>query len=423
MKKRMLYVRGFSGPVAPIPPDALGRRSFSALRRSFSLRRAVGSPHRHLRNDPMSELLVYVGTYTERTPDGSGSKGIYAARFDTTTGKLSGLTAAAELQNPSWVTVSGDRRFLYAVSEVGVADATGKPAGLVVAYSIGGDGALTELNRVSSGGADPCHLAVDRTGRTVAVANYTGGSTAAFHVGTDGRLGAASKDQHVGKGPNAERQEAPHAHSVNFVADDRLLLSCDLGNDRVYVYRHDPRTGAIAAHKPAFVGLEPGAGPRHLALHPSKRYVYVLTELTSHVAMFAWNPSAGTLVQRQSVSTVPLGTTPSNSTAEIVVHPNGRVVYASNRGHDSIAVFSVDARSGRLTLLANTPTGGNVPRNFAVDASGHWLLAANQRSNSIVTFAIDPTKGTLTPNGATLTVPRPVCVAFAPDAGAKAIPR
>src|SRR5215218_8039634 len=158
----------------------------------------------------MSELLVYVGTYTERTPDGSGSKGIYAARFDTTTGQLSGLTPAAELQNPSWVTVSGDRRFLYAVSEVGVADAAGKPAGLVVAYSIGADGTLTELNRVSSGGADPCHLAVDRTGRTVAVANYTGGSTVSFRVGGDGKLGATSKDQHVGKGPNAERQEGPH---------------------------------------------------------------------------------------------------------------------------------------------------------------------------------------------------------------------
>ena len=368
----------------------------------------------------MSELLVFVGTYTERTPDGSGSKGIYSARFDTTTGKLADLAPVAELQNPSWVTVSRDRRFLYAVSEVGVADSTGSPTGFVVAYSVAADGKLTELNRVSSGGADPCHLAIDRAGRTVAVANYTGGSTVSFHVGADGKLGAASKDQHAGKGPNAQRQEAPHAHSVDFVADDRLLLSCDLGNDRVYVYRHDPSAGTIAAHKPAFVGLEPGAGPRHLAVHPSGRYVYVLTELSSHVAMFAWNPATGTLVQRQSVATVPLGTPPSNSTAEIVVHPSGRFVYASNRGHDSIAVFSVDARNGRLTRLANTPTGGNVPRNFAVDPSGRWLLAANQRSNSIVTFAIDPSKGTLTPNGATLAVPRPVCVAFVPSTATRA---
>jgi 6-phosphogluconolactonase len=362
----------------------------------------------------MSELLLFVGTYTERTPD--GSKGIYAARFDTSTGRISALTPVAELQNPSWVTVSRDRRFLYAVSEVGTPDATGTPAGLVVAYAIGAGGKLTELNRVSSGGADPCHLAIDRTGRTVAVANYTGGSTVAFKVGADGRLGAASKDQHTGKGPNAERQEGAHAHSTDFVSDDRLLLSCDLGNDRIYVYDHDPRAGAIAAHKPAFVALEPGSGPRHLAVHPSKRYVYVLTELTSHVAMFSWNPATGTLVQRQSIPTVPVGTPPSNSTAEIVVHPNGRYVYASNRGHDSIAVFSVDARNGRLTGIGNTPTGGNVPRNFAIDASGRWLLAANQRSDSIVTFAIDQSTGALTPNGAVTKVPRPVCIAIVPSA-------
>ena len=362
----------------------------------------------------MSELLVFVGTYTERTPD--GSKGIYAARFDTATGKLAGLKGVAELQNPSWVTVSRDRRFLYAVSEVGVPDATGKPAGLVVAYSIGSGGKLTELNQVSSGGADPCHLAIDRGGRTVAVANYTGGSTVSFHVGSDGRLGAASKDQHTGKGPNAQRQESAHAHSVNFVADDRLLLSCDLGNDRVYVYRHDPPAGTIAAHQPAFVGLEPGAGPRHLAMHPSGRYVYVLTELSSHVAMFAWNASAGTLVQRQSVSTLPAGTSVENSTAEIVVHPTGRYVYASNRGHDSIAAFAVDARTGRLTLLNNTSTQGSTPRNFALDPSGRWLLAANQRSNSVVTFAIDVSTGALKPIGASIDVPRPVCLAFVPAA-------
>jgi 6-phosphogluconolactonase len=362
----------------------------------------------------MNELLVYVGTYTERTPDGSGSKGIHAARFDTATGRLAALAPVAELQNPSWITIAPSGRALYAVSEVGVRDASGTPAGLVVAYSIGDGGKLSELGRVSSGGADPCHLAVSRTGRTVAVANYTGGSTVSFHVGDDGRLGTPSKDQHTGKGANAQRQEHAHAHSVDFVSDDRLLLSCDLGNDRVYVYRHDARTGAIGPHKPAFVGLEPGSGPRHLAMHPSGRYVYVLTELASAVSMFAWNAAAGTLVQRQSLSTLPLGTSVANSTAEIVVHPSGRFVYASNRGHDSIAVFSVDARTGRLTLLANTPTGGRTPRNFALDPSGRWLLAANQRSDSIVTFAIDPTTGALAPSGATLTVRRPVCIAFAP---------
>jgi 6-phosphogluconolactonase len=361
----------------------------------------------------MSELLLYVGTYTERTPDGSGSKGIYSARFDTVSGRIGAIALAAEVENPSWVTVSRDRRFLYAVSEVGVRDARGVPSGLVAAYAIGANDKLTELNRVSSGGADPCHLAITRDGRGVAVANYTGGSTVSFGVGSDGRLGAASPDQHTGKGPNAERQEAAHAHSVNFVSDERLLLSCDLGNDRVYVYRHDARTGAIAPHRPAFVGLEPGSGPRHLALHPSSRYVYVLTELSSTLNVFAWNATAGTLVQRQSVSTVPLGTPSTNSTAEVVVHPSGRFVYASNRGHDSIAAFSVDARNGRLTRIGHTPTGGSTPRNFALDPSGRWLLAANQRSDNIVTFAVDPQTGALKPNGASVKVARPVCIAFA----------
>jgi 6-phosphogluconolactonase len=358
----------------------------------------------------MSELQLYVGTYTDRAP--GASKGIWSARFDTATGKLSAAAAAAELANPSWVTPSRDGRFLYAVSEVGAPDAGGVPAGQVVAYAIDESGRLTELNRVSSRGADPCHLAVSRTGRAVAVANYTGGSTVWFSVGADGRLGAATSDQHSGKGPNAERQERAHAHSVDFTADDRYLLSCDLGNDRVYVYRHEPDAGTIGAHRPAFVNVEPGSGPRHLALHPSGRYAYVLAELASAVATFAWNASDGTLVQRQRVSTLPIGTTAENSTAEIVVHPTGRFVYASNRGHDSIAVFSVDVRNGHLTLLDHTPTGGRTPRNFAVDPGGRWLLAANQRSDTIVTFAIDPTKGTLTRTGTPVSVPRPVCIAF-----------
>lgn len=362
----------------------------------------------------MSELLVYLGTYTEHTPDGKGSKGVYSARFDTATGRFSALAPVATVENPSWVTPSRDGRFLYAVSEVGVPGEKGTTTGYVVAYAVAADGALTELNRLPSGGADPCHLAVSRTGRTLAVANYTGGSIDTFHVGADGRLSAASHDQHTGTGPNRERQEKAHAHSVNFSSNDRLLLSCDLGNDHVYLYRHDQGTGRISPHAPASVGLEPGTGPRHLAVHPSNRYVYVLGELRGTISTFAWNAERGTLVQRASVSTLPLGTTVSNTGAEIVVHPSGRFVYASNRGHDSIAVFAVDPRDGRLSRLANTPTGGSSPRNFAIDPSGRWLVAANQRSDDLVSFAIDATKGTLTPSGATLAVPRPVCIAFHP---------
>ncbi len=362
----------------------------------------------------MPESLVYIGTYTDRAP--AGSKGIYAARFDQASGRLSTPTLVAELENPSFVAVSPDRRFLYAVSEVGAADTSGRKTGFVAAYAIGADGKLTLLNRVPSNGADPCHIAVSASGRTVAVANYTGGSTVSFRVDHDGSLGAATTDQHVGHGPNTQRQEGAHAHSVNFAADDRVLLSCDLGADRVYLYRHDDAKGRIAPRRPASVAVEPGSGPRHLAIHPSTRYVYVINELTNTVGVFAWNPSAGTLVQRQTISTLPVGTTIENSTAEIAVHPSGHFVYGSNRGHDSIAVFSVDARHGRLTALGHTPTGGKAPRNFTVDPSGRWLLAANQLSDNINAFAIDPQKGTLTPTGATLTIARPVCILFAGDA-------
>jgi 6-phosphogluconolactonase len=358
----------------------------------------------------MPENLVYIGTYTERSPN--ASKGIYVSRFDPATGRLSAPTLVAELENPSFVAVSHDRRFLYAVSEVGTADATGKKTGFVAAYGIGAGGKLTPLNRVPSNGADPCHISVSRSGRTVAVANYTGGSTASFRVNPDGSLGAATTDQHVGHGPNKERQEAAHAHSANFAAEDHLLLSCDLGADAVYLYQTSDARGTIAPRRPASVHVEPGSGPRHLAMHPSAHYVYVINELTNTIGVFAWNPKVATLVQRQSISTLPAGTTVPNSTAEIFVHPNGRFVYGSNRGHDSIAVFSVDARDGRLTALGHTPTGGKAPRSFAIDPTGRWLLAANQLTNDINSFAIDQHKGTLTPTGATLAVAKPVCVLF-----------
>lgn len=363
----------------------------------------------------MSEVLIYLGTYTENRPDGAGSKGIYRARLDQTTGALGATTLATELTNPSFVAVSRDHRFLYAVSEVAVADATGEKSGFVSAYSIGTDGGLTALNRVSSGGADPCHITVSRSGRTVAVANYSSGSTIAVGVNADGSLGKATIDRHVGHGPNTQRQEAPHAHSVDFTPDDRFLLSCDLGADRVYLYRHDVRTGAIAPHVPRFVALEPGSGPRHLALHPSGRYVYVIAELTSAIGIFAWDATAGRMVQRQSISTLPFGYTAPSTTAEIVVHPSGRFVYGSNRGHDSIAAFSVDAKNGRLTSLGTTPTGGKAPRSFAVDPSGRWMLVANQLSNQVVSFAIDQQTGALEPTGSVVALSRPVCVLFVPS--------
>ncbi|MDB4882308.1 MAG: pgl 2 [Gemmatimonadetes bacterium] len=365
-----------------------------------------------------NEVLVYVGTYTEHPAGGGGSKGIYVTRLDVTTGRLGELTLAAELDNPSFVAVSPDAKFLYAVSEVGVREAGGEPTGFVHAYAIGADGALTPLNRVASGGADPCHINVSRDGRTVAVANYTGGSVAFIKRSLDGSLGDATMDHHSGHGPRADRQKAAHAHSVDFSPDDMTLFSCDLGADRVFLYR----AGKMPADVRSSVALEPGSGPRHLALHPSGRYAYVIAELSNSVAAFAWNASAGTLRQMQTISTLPFGYTAPSNTAEIVVHPSGRFVYGSNRGHDSIASFSVDAKTGRLIRLGNTPTGGKAPRSFAIDPSGRWLLAANQLSDSIVIFAIDQRTGAITPTGATAALPRPVCVLFVPTTSSTTTP-
>ena len=359
-----------------------------------------------------SEVLVYVGTYTENVP--GGSKGIYVAPFDSATGKLGALELVAELKNPSFVAASSDAKFLYAVSEVGVPGAEGGATGFVASYAIGAHGKLAPVSKVESRGTDPCHVAVSHARHTVAVANYSSGSTVSLHTDATGAFGNASIDRHSGHGPNTSRQEGPHAHSVTFSPDDRLLLSCDLGADRVFVYRHDARTGAITPHSHPFVALEPGSGPRHLALHPSGHYAYVICELTSNIAAFKWNASAGTLRQFQHISTLPLSFTAANTTAEIAVHPNGRFVYGSNRGHDSIAAYSVDAASGRLTLLSHTSTGGKSPRSFAIDPSGRWLLAANQLSDDIFSFAIDPHTGALAATGGRSTLSRPVCVSFVP---------
>jgi 6-phosphogluconolactonase len=365
----------------------------------------------------MRDLFVYFGTYTEHTPD--GSKGIYRARLDPATGRLDALEVAAELENPSFLALSHDDRFLYAVSETGTPDASGRPTGGVAAYRVGDGGRLTPINRVPSGGADPCHINVSRSGRTVAVANYTGGSTATFHVRDDGGLVVATLDQHEGHGPNTERQEKAHAHSVDFSADDRFLFSCDLGADRIYVYRHDARTGTIAPHSPPFVSVEPGSGPRHLAIHPSRRYAYLITELANTIATFALDEQAGTLVQRQRISTLPPNyATPPSFTAEIVAHPSGRFVYGTNRGHDTIAHFAVDARDGRLTRIGETSSQGSFPRGCAVDPGGRWLFAANQNSGSVVGYAIDQTTGALTPVGSPLKVARACCVIFLPSGAA-----
>jgi 6-phosphogluconolactonase len=354
-----------------------------------------------------SKYLVYVGTYTQKA-----SKGIYAYRFDPATDRLTSLGLAAESVNPSFLAVDPSRRFLYAVNEI--SQYQGRSSGGVSAFAIApATGKLTLLNEVPSGGAGPCHVAVDKTGKYVLVANYDGGSLAVLPILKDGRLGEASAFvQHSGASVNPQRQEGPHAHSIYLSSDNRFAISADLGLDEVFIYRFDAKKGTLAPNNPAFAIVTSGAGPRHFAFHPSGKFGYVINELQSTLTVFSYDPASGALDVLQPVSTLPQGFKGENAAAEVEVHPSGKFLYASNRGLDSIAVFAINARKGTLTPLGQVPTLGKTPRNFAIDPTGSYLFVANQDSDNIVQFRIDPSTGLLTPTGQVLEVPSPVCVIF-----------
>jgi 6-phosphogluconolactonase len=359
---------------------------------------------------PARQFLVYFGTYT-----GAKSKGIYVARFDARTGVLSTPELAVETKSPSFLAVHPGERFLYAVGEGTTLE--GQRSGAVSAFALDkSSGKLTLLNQQPSGGLGPCHLSLDSMGRCLMVANYGGGSIASLPVRLDGALGEpATKIQHLGSSVNPQRQAGPHAHCINADPADRFALCCDLGLDQVLVYRLDPKGATLAANHPPFAATRPGAGPRHLAFSPNGRFVYVINELTSTMTAFAYDAKRGALTELQTLSTLPQAFAASkNSCAEIAVHPSGRFVYGSNRGHDSIAAFAVDAKTGQLRPVEHQVTGGKTPRHFAIDPTGQWLLAENQGSDDVLVFKIDPKSGALTPTGQKQTVPAPVCAVFVP---------
>ena len=358
---------------------------------------------------PAKATLVYIGTYT-----GAKSKGIYVSRLDLSSGTLSAPVLAAESANPSFLAVHPTRDLLYAVNEVGTFE--GKPGGSVSAFTINREaGTLSALNRQSSMGGGPAHLTVDHGGRNVLVANYGGGSVAVLPIGPDGALKPASAFiQHTGSSVNPERQKQPYAHSVNVDASDRFAYVADLGIDKVMIYRLDGAKGTLVASDPPFAATQPGSGPRHLALHPQGRFAYVINELQNSVTAFARDPERGGLTALQTIPTLPAEqkALSNYSTAEVLVHPSGRFLYGSNRGHDSIAVFSIDQTSGRLTFVETQPTQGSTPRGFGIDPSGAYLLAGNQRSDSVVVFRINQETGRLTPTGSKIEVGAPVSVKF-----------
>lgn len=358
------------------------------------------------------KLWAYVGTYTQK-----GSKGIYRFDYDPATGKLTGKSLAAEAKNPSFLAIAPDRRFLYACSEI--ADFEGKKTGAIAAFAIDPKtGNLTALNQQPSGGTGPCHVVVDRAGKHVLAANYGSGSVCVLPIEPDGRLGKASDVvQHHGSSVNKERQEGPHAHCVALDAANRFCIVCDLGLDKLMVYRYDAGRGKLTSNDPPSAAVAPGAGPRHFAFHPNGRYGYVTNELDMTVTAFAYDPDAGTLRKLETVASIPGAPKPTDSTAEIEVHPSGRFVYNSNRGHDTIATYAVDPKTGELTRKGEQGNDVKVPRHFTIDPAGKYLLVANQDGDSVVVFAIDAQTGAVTPTDTKVEVPMPVCVVLMPAGG------
>jgi len=363
-------------------------------------------------SQPDGELL-YVGTYT----DGDRHEGIYLVRMDSRSGELRQVGSVKAGANPSFLAIHPNGRVLYAVNEV--TEYNGKPSGAMSAFAIASDtGLLTRLNEQSSEGGAPCYVSVDRSGRAVLVANYVGGNVALLPIQTAGTLArAAHVVQHRGTGPNKERQDAAHAHCIVPDPSNRFALAADLGVDRVLVFRLDLDAMTLHQVKGGDAAMRPGAGPRHLAFHPSSPLVFVANELDSTVTALRFDAESGALSVLQTRSTLPAGWTGTNYPADIHVAPSGRTLYVSNRGHNSLAVFSIADSTSALALEQVVPTDGDWPRNFSLDPTGRWLLVANQRSGSVVVFARDQESGRLTPTPHRIAVPSPVCLRFRAHAG------
>jgi 6-phosphogluconolactonase len=351
------------------------------------------------------EAIFYVGSYTEVLPHVHGrAAGIACYALDLATGAIALRGVTGGIVNPSFLAIDMPHRRLFAVQEV----ASFNGGGAVSSFAINQDWRLTPLGSQPTGGAHPCFVSIDRSGRWLLVANYSGGNVAVVPIGPDGALGpAATLVQHDGPHPH---HDGPHPHAARLAPDERVLLVPDCGLDRVYAYAFDHATGALTPAASPWMQLAPGAGPRHLDMHPSGR-VYVINERNSTLSACDYDAATGALRALQTLSTLPEGFAGANSCADIHVHPEGRFLYGSNRGHDSIAAFAIDPQAGTLTLIGHTPTGGRTPRNFAIDPSGTFLLAANQDSSSINTFRIERATGTLT-RVQSAAVPSPVCVCF-----------
>lgn len=395
------------GAAAPWAGASGGKREAPAVmppRRGHAARRpdaGVTTDH-----DARSVHSVYVGTYQP-----AGRDGLFHLRFDPRAGRLSVQSAVSSVTNPSFLALHPSGRYLYAVAE-----APGGAEGEVWAFSLDErTGDLAPLNRRRAHGRSTCHVSVDATGRWVVVANYGSPTVVMYPVEAGGGLGEAVVVlRHQGASVHP-RQTEPHPHSANIDPTNRFVYCPDLGLDKVMIYRLDAAAGTLVAGDPDCAPTAPGAGPRHLDFHPALPYAYVVNEIDCTVAAYARDQATGALRELQVVPALPAGFRGENTCADIHVHPSGRFLYASNRGHDSIAIYRIDAASGRLQPVGHAPTQGRTPRNFALDPSGSFLFAENQDSDSIVTFRVDPETGALQPTGERIHLPTPVCMKFRPD--------
>jgi 6-phosphogluconolactonase len=350
------------------------------------------------------ELVVFISAFA------SGDKaGIHAFRFDSKTGALQPLHRTTDIQNPFFLAVSPDQRFLYAINAEKFGGADDE---FVAAYALEGrSGQLKRLNQQSARGAASCYLDVDATSRAVMVANYASGSVASLPVKEDGSLReAVSFMQHSGSGADPVRQKGPNAHSIVISPDNRFALAADLGIDKILVYRLDAATGSLSPNgAQPFVKMKPGSGPRHITFHPNGRHVYVINELANTVTCFHYAADSGSLAELQTLSTLPAGFTGKSYTADLKITPDGRFLYGTNRGHDSIASYRID-ESGSLTLISIDPSLGKGPQNLLVAPDGRWLFCANMPGNSVVVFRIDAANGRITATGTPVEMPMPSCI-------------
>jgi 6-phosphogluconolactonase len=355
--------------------------------------------------------ILYIGTSTN-----AQGQGIYMMRMDPKSGALTTPTLAAEAKNANFLAIHSNNKYLYACAELSGATGGAKGGG-VASYSIDAtSGKLTAMNEQPSGGRGPCYVSVDNSGKNVLVANYGSGAVACIPISDDGKLREPSAIvQHEGKGADAKRQDGPHAHLINTDPANRFVLATDLGLDKVMIYRFDSAKGSLTPNYPPAGVVAPGAGPRHIAWHPNQKILYVINEMGNTITAFHYDADRGVLSEFQTVRTLPADFTAHNPTAEVIVHPSAKFLYGSNRGHNSIARFSIDAE-GKLTPLGHTGTQGDIPRNFVIDPSGQFLLAANQKTGNIIVFSIDQSTGDLTPTGAKVDVPAPTCIRFLPAA-------